>query len=246
MDKDVLETLLGRGLPLERIAERFGVHPSTVGYWVRKHGLTAAHVKRHAPRGGIPREALEELVQAGRSQRSIANELDVSVATVRHWLRRYDLETRRAVQLRQSREGKASGALTIKRLCDRHGLTDFGLFSGGTYRCIQCRWEAVGRRRKKVRAIVVREAGGRCLLCGYDRYSGALAFHHLDPSAKRFSLGGGHTFSLARMREEATKCVLLCANCHAEVEGGVTHLPATVPGGQDSVAGDDLSGVAPL
>jgi hypothetical protein len=27
--------------------------------------------------------------------------------------------------------------------------------------------------------------------------------------------------SLERCREEARKCVLLCANCHAEVEGGI-------------------------
>ncbi|HVP02814.1 MAG TPA: hypothetical protein VMT10_09610 [Solirubrobacteraceae bacterium] len=28
------------------------------------------------------------------------------------------------------------------------------------------------------------------------------------------------------MRAEARKCVLLCANCHAEVEAGETALPA--------------------
>jgi hypothetical protein len=33
------------------------------------------------------------------------------------------------------------------------------------------------------------------------------------------------TRSLARARDEARKCVLLCANCHAEVEGGFTQLP---------------------
>ena len=55
MDKDVLETLLGRGLSLERIAARFGVHPSTVGYWVRKYGGAPASRRlvtvklRHAP-----------------------------------------------------------------------------------------------------------------------------------------------------------------------------------------------------
>ena len=31
--------------------------------------------------------------------------------------------------------------------------------------------------------------------------------------------------SLARCRQEAAKCVLLCANCHAEVEAGVAELP---------------------
>jgi hypothetical protein len=33
------------------------------------------------------------------------------------------------------------------------------------------------------------------------------------------------TRALAKAREEAAKCVLLCANCHAEVEAGIAQLP---------------------
>jgi hypothetical protein len=35
----------------------------------------------------------------------------------------------------------------------------------------------------------------------------------------------GFTWSLARMRAEVAKCVLLCSNCHAEVEAGIATLP---------------------
>ncbi|HXG75814.1 MAG TPA: hypothetical protein VNJ53_04530 [Gaiellaceae bacterium] len=81
------------------------------------------------------------------------------------------------------------------------------------------------RRRRKVKEILVREAGGCCSLCGYDRYVGALGFHHLDPEVKRFGLSHmGISRSLDRARAEAQKCALLCANCHAEVEGGVARL----------------------
>jgi transposase len=233
MDKEVLETLLGRGLSLERIADRFGLHPSTVGYWIRKHGLSAVGASKHAPRGGLDRAQLQALIQAGGTHRTIAAELGVSTATVRHWLRKFNLETRRAISLRQTKEGKAGGRLVVQRLCAHHGETDFGLFSGGTYRCIRCRWEAVGRRRRRVREAIIQEAGGRCALCGYDRSTAALEFHHLDPATKLFTIGGGNTWSLRRMREEARKCVLLCGNCHAEVEAGVTSLTATVSGNQD-------------
>jgi hypothetical protein len=66
-------------------------------------------------------------------------------------------------------------------------------------------------------------------VCGYDRYIGALEFHHVDPDDKRLSLGGGGvTLAIEVLRDEAQKCVLLCSNCHAEVEGGVTMLPARV------------------
>ena len=35
----------------------------------------------------------------------------------------------------------------------------------------------------------------------------------------------GLTRSFTEALEEAKKCSLLCANCHAEVEGGVASLP---------------------
>jgi hypothetical protein len=85
--------------------------------------------------------------------------------------------------------------------------------------------DRVTRRRRQIKAILVEESGGRCVICGYDRYSGALHFHHVDPSRKAFAIARkGHTRSLDRAREEAKKCVLVCANCHAEIEGGVATL----------------------
>jgi hypothetical protein len=54
---------------------------------------------------------------------------------------------------------------------------------------------------------------------------GALAFHHFDPSKKGFGLSlRGLTRGIAQLREEAKKCVLLCHNCHAEVEAGLASL----------------------
>jgi len=76
-----------------------------------------------------------------------------------------------------------------------------------------------------VKEILVREAGGRCTICGYDRYIGALEFHHVNPDEKRLGLAmGGITLAIERLRAETRRCVLLCANCHAEVEAGVTSL----------------------
>jgi len=63
--------------------------------------------------------------------------------------------------------------------------------------------------------------------------SGRSQFHHRDPAKKRFTVSrGGNTASLDSMRGEAQKCVLLCANCHAEVEAGLVLLaaPADNPG----------------
>jgi hypothetical protein len=78
---------------------------------------------------------------------------------------------------------------------------------------------------------LVAEAGGRCQLCGYDRCMAALEFHHLDPKAKSFSLSmRGVARAFEELRKEANKCVLLCANCHAEVEAGYSTIVADGPG----------------
>jgi len=95
----------------------------------------------------------------------------------------------------------------------------------GYYRCPKCRAASVIRRRARIRARVIEEAGGCCAICGYCRHPAALQFHHVDPVSKEFTLCNGETRSLERMRAEAAKCVLLCANCHAEVESGKAQVP---------------------
>lgn len=106
-----------------------------------------------------------------------------------------------------------------------HGITAFWLEGRGTYRCLRCRSEAVSRRRRRLKEILVSEAGGACGLCGYNRYIGALQFHHRDGEAKEFGLADrGLTRSLEAVKAEAAKCILLCANCHAEVGAGIVKL----------------------
>jgi transposase len=227
MDRTSLEIFLAQGLSLEQIGKRVGRDPSTVGYWVKKHGLEAVNREKHAARGGVRREQLEPFVREGKSVASIAKALDVSQPTVRYWLEKFDLQTPGSLRQRRAREAKKAGLARVRLTCRRHGETDFWLEGRGYYRCLQCRSEAVAKRRRKVKAILVGEAGGRCRLCGYDRSVAALQFHHVDRSAKSFGLSyRGLTHSIERLREEAQKCVLLCSNCHAEVEGAIVKMPA--------------------
>jgi transposase len=221
VEAEILESYLRRGLSLEGIAQLTGRHPTTVGYWVKRHGLAAVHRDRHAPKGGIERETLAALVNEGLSTREIAERLALSQSTVRHWLRRHELRTHRA--RREDSHGQR-GADPDRRVmtCAKHGATEFWLEGRGIYRCLRCRSEAVARRRRRLKQLLVEEAGGCCSMCGYDRYIGALQFHHRDGDLKDFGLGDrGLTRSLEAVRAEAAKCVLLCANCHSEVEAGI-------------------------
>jgi hypothetical protein len=52
-----------------------------------------------------------------------------------------------------------------------------------------------------------------------------LHFHHVDPTSKSFSTTMGRGTSIAAYREEALECVLVCANCHGEIETGLIPSP---------------------
>jgi transposase len=227
MDRAFLDQLLGQGLSLADIGRRSGLHESTVGYWVREHGLQAVNHDKHVAKGELERAVLEPMVESGMSIAQIAQAVGRSKATVRHWLGTYGLRTSGTRAREGVHEARAAGLRIATLGCARHGDTDHYLDKRGYYRCKQCRTEAVVRRRRKLKRILVAEAGGRCTLCGYNRYFGALEFHHLDPASKSFGLSmRGLTPAIEALRVEAQKCVLLCSNCHAEVEGGIASIPA--------------------
>jgi len=229
MDKALLEGFLAEELTLREIGERTGKHLTTVGYWVKRHGLRAANAHRFAPKySEITRERLEDLVGQGASLGDLSEVLGLSKSAVRHWLHKYGLETSgMGWRRQQTRRAREAGLKHITRNCAHHGITTFILEGRGYYRCAKCRQAAVSRWRRRAKLRLIEAAGGRCILCGYCREPRALHFHHLDPTEKRYVVSRcGHTRNFAEALAEARKCVLLCANCHAEVEAGM----ATVPG----------------
>jgi transposase len=227
MDRASLEQLLGQGLSLAEIGRRFELHESTVGYWVRQHGLQAVNREKFAARGGLAREELEPLVKDGASIAQIAEAVGRSKGSVRHWLDRYELCTTNAgggPSREGAREARAAGLSETVLRCPRHGEVAHVRGSRGYFRCRTCRVEAVIRRRRKVKHLLVEEAGGRCRLCGYERCVAALEFHHLDPHAKEFGVSQRGAHGIERLRAEVRKCILLCSNCHAEVESGFSSI----------------------
>jgi predicted nucleic acid-binding Zn ribbon protein len=66
---------------------------------------------------------------------------------------------------------------------------------------------------------LVRAAGSRCSICGYDRNLAALVFHHSGSAEKDFKLDmrSLSNRTLQSVLTELDKCVLVCQNCHAEL-----------------------------
>jgi hypothetical protein len=64
---------------------------------------------------------------------------------------------------------------------------------------------------------LIKKAGGKCVVCGYKKNISSLAFHHVKEKATRLSGTYLITLSARGAEEEASKCVLVCHNCHGEI-----------------------------
>jgi hypothetical protein len=89
--------------------------------------------------------------------------------------------------------------------------------NGTKEKCASC---LVNDRRNNLKLRMVLYKGGKCALCGYNKCMKALTFHHIDPTTKEFNISGNHCRKWEVVQKELDKCVLLCSNCHAEVEDG--------------------------
>ena len=229
MTKEELESHLAEGLSLDEIGRRVGRDPSTVSYHLRKHGLVPVGHELHAPNQKVNPEELRNLMSEGATVREAAAHFRCGYSTIRYWLRKLGIETKRMTRLRESRAAMEDGKSRVVLACPEHGEVEFFRRPDGNYRCNNCRNASVSAWRRRVKRKLIERAGGRCVLCGYDRQPAALHFHQLDPVTKSFTLSRhGVTRSFDEAATEADKCVLLCGNCHAEVEAGDIELPVEV------------------
>jgi len=66
---------------------------------------------------------------------------------------------------------------------------------------------------------IIKEMGGKCEICGYNKNIAALCFHHIDPTLKRFTVDSRNIVrhSKETVKKELENCQLLCQNCHHEI-----------------------------
>lgn len=115
---------------------------------------------------------------------------------------------------------RSNGDIVTCVICNKQ----FNLIKGSTSRkyCYDCSPTNVSDSkritifRNAMKKEAVKKLGGKCIKCGYDRCLDALQFHHINPNEKEFTLGKNKSISWEKYWEEAQKCELLCANCHAE------------------------------
>ena len=87
----------------------------------------------------------------------------------------------------------------------------------------------IKNRRIEFRQNALKYKGSICVLCGYNKCNRAFDFHHVDPNTKKFNISSvAYTYTWEEVILELDKCILLCANCHREVEEGYTIIPQDI------------------
>ena len=80
--------------------------------------------------------------------------------------------------------------------------------------CKGCKKE----RRDYLKTVIAEyyDLFGGCVVCGYNKCSAAIDFHHIHSEHKEVAISKMSTSSEKRIREEIFKTIPLCKNCHME------------------------------
>ena len=164
----------------------------------------------------ITKEILTQLLQEGKTQVTIAKELNVWPSKISTLIKKYGLESLRPIK---RREYKSS---PLCKKCNETNPDMFFITNLST--CKKCLPKQALQSRHKAKNQIINYKGSQCQICGYNKSIFALDLHHINPHEKDTKLfmfiKRTKCFNLDKIKEELDKCILLCANCHREVHAG--------------------------
>ena len=100
------------------------------------------------------------------------------------------------------------------KTCGVEGKDNF--YESKKWMCKSCWGQyTYGQKKKKILEYMEKRGGAKCGNCGYDKYLGALCFHHRNPEEK--DPLWHKQMATQKLYKELDKCDILCMNCHAEV-----------------------------
>jgi len=178
------------------------------------------------------KSTLEQFINQGFSIGQISKIINKSKTSVRHWLKKFNLKTLNKSFKEQPRTKKiilidktefknCPRCKQVKILKDEFNIQKNGYYYSW---CKKCQKENMYERQVKRKIECINYKGGKCIVCGYNKYIGSLDFHHLNPEEKEFNIARLKGYNLESLKKELDKCVILCKNCHSEFHHGLIDL----------------------
>lgn len=168
----------------------------------------------------MEKEILQSYLEEGYSLNQVSKLTGKSLTSVRYWKDKYSLKS--SYKTFRELEKTEYGETRYCSRCKQYVKTENfhqrrGKAHSSTY-CKSCTTDQTLDRIRKLKSQMIEYKGGCCQRCGYDKYQGALEFHHSDPSEKDFNPSHLKKYAFDdRIKSELDKCVLVCANCHREI-----------------------------
>ena len=158
----------------------------------------------------MDKQTLHKFVEEGLTIREIGERLLIAQTTVRYWLKKYALKTKRGPH------GKLPKDYAVSRRCLKCGETDPNKFYGNKRQiCAKCHNQVQLKTGRENRQFAVDYLGGKCEQCSFDKHPSAMDIHHVDPSSKDPGFSTMRYWNRDKIKAELDKCILLCKNCHA-------------------------------
>lgn len=220
--KNKYQTLISKGYTTKQVSIECNVSKSTVQRHLHDLGIVSTHKIVQMP---LTKEELQPLVDQHLSTYQIASKLNKSQGYVKHWLRKFGLKTNAkwTIARKAIKQDIIDGYKTCSKCNQRKSLTgdNFYLRKNGSfhYWCRDCNDAATRQKQIDKKIKCVNYKGGKCVMCGYNAYVGALDFHHLDSTKKEFNISSCRTYRWELIKAELDKCICVCRNCHAEIHG---------------------------
>lgn len=128
----------------------------------------------------------------------------------------------RSCGAKASRDRKINGINSLEHKCpkcEKSFIVKDNAFSRRyCYDCMPVTPKSGAENRKIIKQWALEYKKNKCSICGYNKCSEALEFHHLNPKEKDFNLSDRDLIlDWQIIKQELDKCILVCANCHREL-----------------------------
>jgi hypothetical protein len=147
--------------------------------------------------------------------RGIAERLQKSQSTISYWLKKYNLKTsHKQIETHKKMNTNCVKCGIVLNESTGYWRKESSNWKNTCKKCHSAYCTEYGVDKKKK---AVQYKGGKCERCGYDKFYGALDFHHLNPNEKEFDWSQLKSFSWNIIQNELDKCICVCSNCHREI-----------------------------